>query len=70
MNDMGHMGYDTDDMVFFSLGSNVGLGYFWTDTAFEICTPVNMMIRLFHPRDERVVWGVIHMIWGFFLHTR
>ena len=28
------------------------LDYFWTDMAFEICSPVNMVIQLFHPRDD------------------
>ena len=27
-------------------------GYFWTDTAFKICSPVNVVIWLYHPRYD------------------
>ena len=28
------------------------LGCFWTDTAFDTWRPVNVVIRLFRPRDD------------------
>ena len=41
------------------------LGYFWTDTAFEICRPVNVVIRLFVLGMIWVTWAVLRMIWVF-----
>ena len=38
-DDMSHVGCDTDNVSFFSLGSVMGFGYLWTDTAFKICSP-------------------------------
>ena len=50
--DMGHVGCDTDDNLFFFLGSDMDFGYYRTDTAFEICSPANVVILLFQPWED------------------
>ena len=49
---------------FLSLRSDMDLGYFSPDTAFEICSPVNVVIRLFRPRDDMGHVDVIRLICG------